>query len=417
MSATPVEPARGWLGFATLPITLLIQSAVSAAAIAPTVAAPRLLEGLHASTVFVGVYIAIVYLAAMFASLWGAALVRRWGPIRTSGIALAISAAGLALVSVPNPFIAFLGALLLGSGYGPITPASSEMLARTTPASRLALVFSIKQTGVPLGGVLAGLIVPPVLNGFGAPWAMGVMAAINIVSIALAELLRRALDAHRDPSSPFPTLARMTQPLRFVKSHAVLRGLALCSFVFSAVQVSFSSYCVTFLHDDLAWTIVAAGAALSIAQAAAVVGRIAWGWMADYWSGGPRLTLFWLAVAMALVGLAMPLLSRDLPHAAVIVLLGVYGATAIGWNGVFLGTVARVVPHDQAAMATAGCLFCTFFGVVIGSPMFGIASGAIGRIGPAFALTALPLAWTLWILWKAEWKMGGEAAPQVPSPR
>ncbi|WP_417276298.1 hypothetical protein [Castellaniella sp.] len=42
-----------------------------------------------------------------------------------------------------------VGALLIGLGYGPITPAH-----------RMSFVFSIKQTGVPLGGVLAGLVVP-----------------------------------------------------------------------------------------------------------------------------------------------------------------------------------------------------------------------------------------------------------------
>ncbi len=394
-----------WVGFGTLPITLLVQSAVSAAIIAPAVAAPRLLEALHASTVVVGLYIAIVYGAAMISSQWGAPLVRRWGPIRTSEVSLGLCAAGLLLVALPRPAVAFSGAVLLGMGYGPITPASSEMLARTTPPSRIALVFSIKQTGVPLGGVFAGLLVPFVLTHLDARWAMVAMAAICVAGIALAEVLRNALDAHRDANSPLPTLSRTTQPLRFVWSHHMLRRLALCTLVFSCVQVSFTSYLVSFLHDDLTWTIVAAGAALSIAQVAAIVGRVLWGLLADRWRGGARLTLFWLALAMALTGLAMPLLTASLPHAWVIALLAIYGATAIGWNGVFLGTVARVVPHDQAAMATAGSLFFTYFGVLIGSPLFGVASGAIGRIGPAFALLALPLAWTLWTLHRSDWRL------------
>ena len=403
MTSTPPR-ASTFVAFATLPITLLVQAAVSAAIIAPAVAAPRLLEALHASTVVVGIYIAIVYGAAMISSQWGAPLVRRWGPIRTSEVSLGLCAAGLLLVALPQPMIALCGAILLGMGYGPITPASSEMLARSTPPSRIALVFSIKQTGVPLGGVVAGLIVPFVLTMLDARWAMASMAAICIVGIALAEVLRNALDAHRDAHSPLPTLSRMTQPLRFVWAHHLLRRLALCTLVFSCVQVSFTSYLVSFLHDDLTWTIVASGAALSIAQVAAIAGRIVWGLVSDRWRGGARLTLFWLALAMALPGIAMPFLTASMPHAWVIALLVVYGATAIGWNGVFLGTVARVVPHDQAAMATAGSLFFTYFGVLIGSPLFGVASGTIGRIGPAFALLALPLAWTLWTLYRSDWR-------------
>ena len=394
------------VGLATLPITLLVQSAASAAIIAPSVAAPALLRGLDAGTAVVGVYIAIVYFAAMLASLWGAALVRRWGPIRTSQVALACGATGLWLVAVPQPVAACCGAVLLGFGYGPITPASSEMLARTTPSTRLALVFSIKQTGVPLGGVIAGVIVPLVLTHGDARGSMVVTAAFCVAGIALAETLRAALDAFRDPHAPLPAPSRLLAPLRFVWSHDILRRLALCSFVFSAVQVSVSSYVVSFLHDDLGWTIVAAGGASSIAQTAAVGGRVAWGHLSDRWRGGPRWTLFGLATGMTVLGLAMPLLTARVDHVAVIAWLALYGCTAIGWNGVYLGTVARVVPRDQAAMATGGSLFFTFFGVVVGLPAFGLVSSAIGRIGPAYALLAIPLAWTLWVLVRSEWRIG-----------
>ena len=141
---------------ATLPITLLVQAASSAALIAPAVAAPRLLAALDLGAVAVGIYVALVYVAAMFSGLWGAALARRLGPIRTSQLALICSAAGLSLIALGALPLAMLGALLIGIGYGPITPTSSEMLARTTTPARMALVFSIKQTGVPLGGTVAG---------------------------------------------------------------------------------------------------------------------------------------------------------------------------------------------------------------------------------------------------------------------
>ena len=383
---------------ATLPLTLLIQAAASAATIAPAVAAPALLLRLNAGAIAVGLFVALVYFAAMLSSQWGAALVRRWGPIRTSQIALAISALGLMLVAVPHVAVASVGALLIGAGYGPITPASSEILARSTPPERYALVFSVKQTGVPIGGALAGLLVPTVLGLAGPVGALALIGALCVLGALLAEVLRGELDTLRDPAAPLPTLARLTQPMRFVASHAVLRTLALCSLVFSAVQVCVSSYLVSFLTHDLRWTLVAAGVALAAAQVAGVVGRVLWGVLADR-RGEARSALIGLAVAMALCGLVMPWLNPATPHAAVTALLVAYGATAIGWNGVFLATIARVVPLEQAALATSGCLFFTFFGVVIGPPLFGATGGALGALGTSFALLALPLGWSLWQLW------------------
>jgi hypothetical protein len=81
----------------------------------------------------------------------------------------------------------------------------------------------------------------------------------------------------------------------------------------------------------------------------------------------------------------------------------VFGATAVGWNGVYLATVARQVPQPEAAMATGGSLFFTFFGVVVGPPLFGLAGGAFGGLGGAFALLALPLAVSLWMLARTRW--------------
>ena len=75
----------------------------------------------------------------------------RFGPIRVSQAGLFLCLAGLAAASSGLLPAVLLGALLLGLGYGPATPASSMILARAAPPHLLALTFSIKQTGVPLG--------------------------------------------------------------------------------------------------------------------------------------------------------------------------------------------------------------------------------------------------------------------------
>lgn len=381
----------------TLPMTMAIQAAASAAAIAPAVAAPQLIEELGLGTAAVGVYVAILYLSAAVTSQWSAALVKRWGPIRCSQIGLALCALGLGLVGVPNIGLAIVGAVVLGAGYGPITPASSEMLIRTTAPARVALVFSIKQTGVPIGGIVAGLTIPFVLESTGLAWALGQVALMCVLSAMSAQLLRIRLDSSRDRSSHLPTPAHMADPIRFVWSNQTLRRLALCTLVFSTVQLSLTSYTVSFLTGELRWGLIAAGAALSVSQVAGVIGRILWGAVADRWHASLQ-TLLGLAAATALAGLAMSLLNPGTPHAWAVLLLAAYGGTAMGWNGVYLSIVARLVPSERAAMATAGSLFFTYMGIVVGVPVFGMVSSAIGSLGLGFALLAIPLAWAVWTL-------------------
>jgi MFS family permease len=400
-ATTPADAAARSAFGATLPITLLVQAAASAATIAPAVAAPELLPALGFGPVAVGIYIATVYCAAMFSSQWGAAFVQRWGPIRTSQVALGCGAIGVMLVGVPQPAVALLGAVFIGIGYGPITPASSQMLARTTPPERYALVFSLKQTGVPVGGAIAGLLVPFGLAWGGVWMALGQVALLCVVSALLAEMLRGVLDTLRNARGGLPGLAQLLRPMRFVLAHPVLRQIAFCSLVFSAVQVCLTTYLVSFLTGDLGWSLVAAGAALSVAQGGGVVGRVLWGVVADRFD--PRSTLLGLGLAMALAGVATSLLQPDTPSLWVTLLLIAYGSTAVGWNGVYLATVAKKVPHEQAAIATAGSLFFTYFGVVVGPPLFGALGGAFGGLGVSFALLVVPLAWCVWALARGDW--------------
>lgn len=387
---------------ATLPVTLLVQAASAASVVAPTVAAPRLLEALHLGPAAVGVYIALLYLGAMGATQLGPVLVRRWGAIRASQVALGLSALGLGLLLWPDVRMAAVGAVISGLGYGPITPASSQMLSRTTDPRHFSLVFSIKQTGVPLGGVIAGLLVPPLIQWGGPVLALGAVAALCVLGIVAAWPLRSALDHDRDPATPWPAAGRLVEPLRFVATHPVLRGVAACSFVFSMVQVSLTSYLVSYTHGELGWTLVAAGAALAAAQTAGVVGRIGWGLVADRWLGA-RHTLLALGTGSLLCGVALPLLAPTASRPLLLGLLCLYGALAIGWNGVYLALVARLVPQAQAAQATGGTLFFTFSGVLLGTPLFGSLGTALGSLAWAFALLALPLAAVLVWMARARW--------------
>lgn len=384
----PAASPRTW---PALLVTLAIQALASAAVIAPTAVAPVITGSMALPTSAVGVYIALVYLGAMLASVGCSHFITHHGAIRTSQVSLLACAAGLALVASGRLALALPGALLLGVGYGPITPASSQILARATPPHRMGLVFSIKQTGVPLGGVLAGLAVPPLTLATAWPVALIGIALLSLACAALAQPLRAALDADRSAGAAWPGPAAFWRPVRMVWQASELRTLALCSFVFSAVQVCLTAYAVSWLTADLGWALVAAGVALAVSQTAGVAGRVLWGWIADHGPGARRM-LIALSLLMLACALLMPWLGRHSPPAFVLAALALFGGTAIGWNGVYLAAVARLAPAGQAGAATGGTLAYTYLGVVLGPPLFGLLATQTHSHGLAFAATALPLA-------------------------
>ena len=363
-------------------LTLVIQAMVAMALLSSPVVAPVVAQTLQVSPALVGLYVSVTYAGAMVATLMGGATVARMGAIRVSQWGLVLCALGLILCAVPWLPSMVLGAVLIGLGYGPITPASSHLLARTTPKHQMSLVFSIKQTGVPLGSMLAGAVVPPLALLGNWQLSLVLVAVVCLLCAWVSQSLRAELDSDRQSDSAI-RWGNLIEPIRLVLAHRALLIMAFCSFLFSMVQLSLTTYLVTFLHDDLTYGLVAAGLALSVTQLGGMGGRVVWGFVADRWLGARRMLVL-LACMMALGALASAFLTIDTPQAVVIVILVGFGSSAIGWNGVYLAEVARRAPPGMASMATGGTLAFTFLGVVVGPPLFGALSGLFGTYRAGF---------------------------------
>jgi len=117
---------------------------------------------------------------------------------------------------------------------------------------------------------------------------------------------------------------------------------------------------------------------------------IAWGAVADRWLS-PRSMLGLLGLMMALSGVGVASLSADWPLPLVIFLSALFGASAVGWNGVYLAEVARRAPSGQVGALTGGTQFFTFIGALSAPPLFGFVAGLAGGYGKAYlAFCLLP---------------------------
>lgn len=386
MNVEASKPGDTWL---VLTVTLAIQAMVSMAMLTVPAIAPAFADRLGLPVSLLGVYVALLYIGAMTASLLSGPMVRRYGAIRVSQAGLILCSLGLGLVMLPVTPLVILGALLIGLGYGPITPASSHLLARNTPAHRAGLVFSIKQTGVPLGGILAGVVAPSLALGSGIEAAIAAVIGLCLLSAWAAQPLRREHDADRQADTAL-RLNGVLRPLRMVLSHQALRRLCGTSFVFSGVQLCLAGYLVTYLHTERDYSLIQAGVALSVAQVGGVIGRIIWGHIADRFLGA-TLTLITLSLMMAGSAAATGLITGNAPVVLVLILVSLFGASATGWNGVYLASVAKLAPEGMAGVATGGALTVTFLGTLLLPLMFGLLSEAAGSLGSGYVLLALPI--------------------------
>lgn len=361
-------------------ITLAVQSLVSMSATTLPVFAPVAASTLGISPTYVGIYVGLIYGSAMVSSLVSGNFVLKYGAIRVSQACLVLCAIGVAMTATAWLPAIVLGALIIGTGYGPTTPASSHILAKTTPSHLMSLVFSVKQTGVPLGGAMAGAIVPALVILFGWESVSLIVGGFCLILMCMVQLSRLNLDKDRQEELCLDCKGAL-EPLKMVVSHSQIRQLTIASFFFAGMQLCLISYIVTYLSKDLGMALIGAGLILASAQTAGVIGRIVWGAIADRY-GRPRSMLGFLGIAMSLGAIATALFSPQWPYAAIFLVSVVYGATAIGWNGVYLAEVARLAPPGLAGIATGGTLFFTYLGAVVGPPIF----GAIVEISGSFPI-------------------------------
>ncbi len=376
---------------AVLIITLAVQVQASLVVFTPPILAPVAQHDVGVSAAAVGLVMALIYVSSVPAALVSGKVIGRLGAIRVSQLCILFSSAGMALMAIPNPWVIAAGALIIGIGYGAVTPASSTVLADKAPLGMRSLIFSIKQTGVPIGGAIAGALVPLLIISIGWQYAAISIALIGVAVIAAAQPIQRGIDSSQ-PHRQVASGTGLLEPLRMVFSHARLRELAISSFAFSGMQMCLGSYLVVLLIERAALTVAVAGGALSVAMIAGIFGRLFWGVLADYGLSA-RSVLGLLGLLMATGAMLMTLIDNTWTLGFIYLVCFLFGASAVGWNGVYLAEVAHIAPPGRAGSATGASLAMTYSGVVILPSLFWLVHALTDSYAPGFMLVGLLALW------------------------
>lgn len=369
-------------------LTLLVQSLGSFVGLSVPVLAPAIAADRQIDPALIGLYPAIMYSAGLIVLLQSGRLFGWLGPMKISVSCAFVLGIGLSLFMVPGTSLlpCLLGTVLIGIGYAPLTPSSSQILSSRIPPGLANLIFSIKQTGVPLGAILAGALVPSLIDALG--WR-GAGLAIAGSAVAIGVLLLPTIRSMDRDFKPSRTMRRsFLDPLRGVFARPALRNLALASLTFAAMQLTLASFLTVHLVETVRLRLVDAGALFAATQAAGVVGRIAWAVIADKLISA-RVTLVLLGllmtVAVAIIGWFTP----EWPFWPMLIVCLVAGASSTGWNGVALSEIARFAPPGEAGTLTASVQVVMFVGILLGPLLFSAALTLSGDFHIAFVAIAV----------------------------
>lgn len=283
-----------------------------------------------------------------------------------------------------------LGFFLAGTGSAVSGPTTTKAILTWFSAQARATAMGVKQTGVPIAGLIAALAVPVVA--LSAGWRVSL--AIIGVAILLGGLVTTVI--YRDAAPSNRRLVRADSSWQDIRHVVANRDILIASAtagLYIAVQFGLTTYLMLYLRDVLRYSVVIAGVYLAICQVGGVVGRVSWGAISDRAFGGRRKTVLTvvglLTTALCLV---MGLVSSALDPVPLAVLILAIGACAIGWNAVHLSIVSELAGIDLAGTAVGSSLTVVYIGMIVGPPLFGAIVDTTGQYSVAWLwLAALSL--------------------------
>lgn len=364
-----------------------MQSVAACANVTLPAIAPKLAEALGIDASWIGYQVSLLFGSAVVSATFGGGLVSRLGPARTAQLASLLCIAGMLLATIPTLASILASTLLCGLALGLVNPGAAQVIVRFTPPRHRNLIFSIKQSGVPVGGVIVGLTAPAIAVGFGWQWSVLPAIAVAAAVLVLMQWVHPLWDSERVRGAPL--LGTRGGGIGAVWRLRPLRWLALSGFCFAFIQRCVLTFLVSYLYLVAGYSLIEAGALLALYQGAGGLTRPIWGVIADRTAGPPVLIA--LTTCTILTCIALFWLDASWSPLLVTLIVAVLGATSFGWNGVYHAEATRIAPAGNIAMITAGTSSFAYAGVLAGPALFALGyqlSGSYPAMFGSLALTA-----------------------------
>ena len=386
-------------GMPILPLlaTVAVQTLATMALYSMPTLAPEVARDLQINGALVGGFVATAYGVGIISALLSPGLIRRHGGVRATQAVL-LAAAGMLAIAATSHDIAGLAcaAVVLGSGYGAAAPASTHLLVPHTPRAMFNLVMSLRQIGVPLGGVFAALFLPPLVPALGWRGSLLVELIPIFLLILCMELPRRQWDADRDPHVR-PWGRTLLQPFILLRDKRMLRLSTSC-FIYSGLQLCFVAFMTVHLTTVAGFDLIRAGQMLATYQVAGSVSRPIWGWVADRFLT-PMRTLGVLGVGMAIAAALAGQFGSGWPAIEIFAVVLLAGCSAGGYTGVAYAEYASLGGARRTEATGLGTALMFSGGLLI-PPLFGVSVTLLGGYGETYrAIAALALASAVLMWW------------------
>jgi MFS family permease len=315
----------------------------------------------------------------------------RFGPRRllfAASAVMALFSLGLLLVS------GFYALLILLYALGVVlaaVPATGTKAVFTAFQDRpRGMVMGIRQTGVPLGALLAASLLPRLAqSGSGLRPLFWLFAAELLV---LGWLFAGVMPAGG-------RAARNRERFDWAVTARVWRPALVASLMVSG-QYLLLGFSLSDLHRVHHIGLAAGGLILAASQLGGGIGRVLTGIVSDRLGGRRPPVIVGCALTAAAMAWVVAVLPGTVPVAVLVPVWFVFGMGAVGWNALTIAWAGESVPPERSGFAMSGVGTSAFLGSAVFPPLFGAFVDATHHFSWGFGLLGVVLAGAGFLTWR-----------------
>jgi nitrate/nitrite transporter NarK len=320
----------------------------------------------------IGILLAASWVGTLLTLLpWGLAA-DRFGErlVLTVGmLGSALCLVGAAFASSYEELVIFLG--LVGAAGGAVNSASGRAVMHWFGPEERGFALGVRQTAIPLGGLIGALSLPPIADAGGTEAAFLFLAALTGAGALVGALVLRGQEA-TDGIEP-ASLARTIVDGR-------LWRLSVGSGLYLYAQIAVLGFGVLFLVDEHGFSEQSAALVFAGGQVLAAVFRVGGGRWSDL-MGARIVPLRRVGLAIVAVMLATAVLAGG-PAWLLVPILILAGGLTMAWNGLSFTAAAELagavrtgaaIGVQQSVLAASGVAAPVLFAATVASTSWPVA--------------------------------------------
>ena len=355
--------------WAILSLLFFLQTSASLVTLSFGPLAPFLQEYFNISRAQVGLFTSLSFAGNTLLGVFCGWLIDKFHVRRFLLLGPAILGLSFLFLSQIHSFeIALVCTFMGGMGYAFVNPSAAKALTHWFPSKSRATAIGVMKSGVSLGGALGAALLPGLALLIGWRNAL-VMIAFVVILVGGISITFYRETTGKALTEALPTGLRQLRDI--LKNGSILMLGGLCV-LYSAIQLSASTYLVLFLKETVQLPVVLAGSFLTVYTLSGVAGRICWGFISDHVFGGRRkITLSLIGFITAIMAVLIALFVDAVPLWLLYPMVAIFGLSAFGWPSIFITFLAELGGEKQAAAAVGLGVSISNLGILIGPPIFG----------------------------------------------